>query len=101
MLAKTRKSDERIALLRKVWIWKMLVITRKENDSIVIETEGGLIEITVMELGRQARLGISAPKSCHIWRKELFTTIQENRQASAEAPNLMDVAKLLNSEKEE
>lgn len=79
----------------------MLVVTRKEKESLVIETESGLVEITVMELGRNVRLGISAPESCRIWRKELYATIQENKQASAEVPNLLSVVKKLNQGKNE
>lgn len=79
----------------------MLIITRKENDSLIIDTGEEQIEITIVELGRQARIGISAPPSCRIWRKELYTTIQENKQASAEIPtkNLLDIAKKLSGGK--
>lgn len=64
----------------------MLVITRKLNDAIVIEQETGeLIEIKLVEIGNQVRLGITAPKGCKIWRKELYQTVLENRSA-AEAP---------------
>lgn len=62
----------------------MLVITRKENDSIIIITGNECIEITVTEIGKQVRLGISAPMSCKIWRKELYATVLENQQAIAD-----------------
>lgn len=75
----------------------MLVITRKENEALVIEVDGELIEIKVTEIGSQVRLGISAPERCKIWRKELYATVQANRQATQDAGpvNLRDVAGLL------
>ena len=50
----------------------MLIITRKENDAVVIDLGEEQIEITVTEIGKQVRLGISAPEHCKIWRKELY-----------------------------
>lgn len=79
----------------------MLIITRKENDALIIDTGREQIEITLVELGRQARIGISAPESCKIWRKELYATVMENKQASMEAPaqNLRSLAAKLKEEK--
>lgn len=73
----------------------MLIVTRKEKDSIIIETESGKIEITVVELGRQVRIGVSAPDDCKIWRGELYETIEENKQATAGLPakDLLDSLK--------
>lgn len=85
----------------------MLIISRKENDAIVIDTGKEQIEVAVVELGRQVRLGISAPESCRIWRKELYATVQENRQATVEAPaqnlpqNLLALAQQLTKEKKD
>lgn len=61
----------------------MLIITRKLNDSVIIEQqgEGEVIEIKLVEIGSQVRLGITAPKECKIWRKELYQTVQENKNA--------------------
>ncbi len=59
----------------------MLVIARKERESLIIEAQGEVIEITVMEHNNQVRLGIDAPQGCKIWRKELYETIVQNRQA--------------------
>ena len=63
----------------------MLIITRKKNDSIIIDLGGEQIEILVTEIGKQVRLGITAPQGCKIWRKELYTTVRENRQAVGES----------------
>lgn len=63
----------------------MLVLTRRINESIVIN---GDIVITVLETGRngQVRLGIEAPRQYQIYRRELWVEIeQENRQAMASA----------------
>ena len=58
----------------------MLAVARKSNESIML---GNDIEITVLEIkGDQVKLGIKAPKSVPIYRKEIYLQIQEeNRQA--------------------
>jgi len=61
----------------------MLVLTRRLNESIVIN---GDIVVTVLEVGRngQVRLGIEAPRNYQIYRRELWPEIeQENRNALA------------------
>ena len=69
----------------------MLVITRKEDESIIINDN---IEITVLEIGKdRIRIGINAPKEISISRKEIYATALENKQAS-EAP-AVDLVKLL------
>ena len=60
----------------------MLALARKVNESIMI---GNDIEITVSEIkGDQIKLGVKAPKSVPIYRKELYVQIQEeNKQAGS------------------
>ncbi len=60
----------------------MLVLTRKPDQSIMV---GNDIEITVLEVrGEQVRLGIRAPRTVTVHRKEVFEQIrQENQSASA------------------
>ena len=60
----------------------MLELARKVNESIMI---GNDIEITVLEIkGDQIKLGVKAPKSVPIYRKELYVQIQEeNKQAGS------------------
>ena len=60
----------------------MLALARKVNESIMI---GNDIEITVWEIkGDQIKLGVKAPKSVPIYRKELYVQIQEeNKQAGS------------------
>ncbi|MFB0920111.1 MAG: carbon storage regulator [Oscillospiraceae bacterium] len=61
----------------------MLVISRKTDECIIIEPEQGEpIEIRLLSIDNQVRVGISAPSGCKIWRKELFTTVEANRTAA-------------------
>ena len=59
----------------------MLALSRKPGESVII---GNDIEITILEVkGEQVKVGIKAPQSIAIYRKELFEQIQEsNREAS-------------------
>lgn len=59
----------------------MLALTRKIGDSIVI---GNNIEIVILGIqGEQVKLGINAPKSVSILRKEIYQQItDENKQAA-------------------
>lgn len=72
----------------------MLALTRKQNESIMI---GNDIEITILDIKNdQVKLGISAPKSVGIYRKEIYLQIQEeNRKAMESAnPSLDAIAQL-------
>jgi len=61
----------------------MLVVSRKTDESIIIEPEQGEpIEIKILSIDNQVRVGISAPQGCKIWRKELYTTVEYNRSAA-------------------
>lgn len=59
----------------------MLILTRKEGESIVI---GETIKIHIIEIrGRQVRLGIEAPEDTYIYREEIYQKIvEENRLAT-------------------
>lgn len=53
----------------------MLVLTRKKSQSLMI---GNDIEITVIDVqGDQVRIGINAPKSVTIHRKEVYEEIKK------------------------
>ena len=59
----------------------MLVLSRKKDQSIII---GDNIELTIIDIqGDQVRIGINAPKSVSIFRKELFLEIQEENKKAA------------------
>ena len=54
----------------------MLVLTRKTNQSIMI---GDDIEISVLAvMGEKVRIGIEAPRSVPVFRKEVYVEIQED-----------------------
>jgi len=60
----------------------MLALSRKKDEAIVINNN---IEITVIEVkGDQVKLGISAPKSVPVYRKEVYLQIQEANKAAAD-----------------
>jgi carbon storage regulator len=60
----------------------MLVLSRQRDESIVI---GDDIIITVVDIrGDKVRLGITAPTSVPVHRKEVYNAIQRENQASTE-----------------
>ncbi len=61
----------------------MLVLSRKKNESIVINND---ITITVVEIrGDKVRLGIVAPKDVPVHRQEVFDAIH-GKEAVPAAP---------------
>lgn len=70
----------------------MLALSRKKDEAIIINND---IEITVIEIkGDQVKLGISAPKSVPIYRKEVYVQIQE-ANAAAVGTKALDALKNL------
>lgn len=74
----------------------MLALARKINQSIMI---GNDIEITLLEIkGDQVKIGINAPKSVPIYRKEIYVQIQdENKKASEGEVDVETLNKLFSS----
>ncbi|PKM52696.1 MAG: carbon storage regulator [Firmicutes bacterium HGW-Firmicutes-7] len=72
----------------------MLALSRKIQESIVI---GDDIEITILSISKdQVKLGISAPKSVPVHRKEIYMQIQEeNKEATNLDKNVLDQLKNL------
>lgn len=72
----------------------MLVITRKPEQSIII---GGEVEVLVLGVTKDGvRLGIKAPRSVQVHRREVFEAIAaENRAALEGKVPLQDAAALL------
>jgi carbon storage regulator len=67
----------------------VLVLTRKPNQSIMI---GDDIEISVLAImGEKVRIGIEAPRSVPVFRKEVYVDIQRDRDAAAD-PGEVDEA---------
>lgn len=72
----------------------MLALARKVNESIIINDN---VEITILEIkGDQIKIGIDAPKSVPIYRKELYAQIRESNAAAANVTNPKALADLLN-----
>ena len=70
----------------------MLALTRKKGESLVINND---IEITILEIrGDQIKLGVSAPKEVPIYRKEVYTQIQQETRKSADAQNAQALKEL-------
>lgn len=71
----------------------MLALSRKVNESIMI---GNDIEITILEVkGDQVKVGISAPKSVPVYRKEIYLQIKESNREAAETMASDEVIKKL------
>jgi len=61
----------------------MLVLSRKKNESIIINDH---IVVTVVEIrGDKVRLGIDAPKDVSVHRREVYEAIQS--QAAPREPS--------------
>ena len=68
----------------------MLALSRKKDEAIIINDD---IEITVIEIkGDQVKLGITAPKSVPIYRKEVYVQIKNANKEAVEQK--IDVAAL-------
>lgn len=75
----------------------MLILTRKQNESLIIN---GNIEVRVIatEEGK-VKLGIDAPRSVEIHRKEIFERIQtENKESVVAAKKLEHLKKFIKKE---
>jgi carbon storage regulator len=68
----------------------MLVFTRKRHEAIMI---GEGIEVRVLRVGRDGvRLGVSAPSSISVHRREIYDQIrEENKVAAAAVPSVEDL----------
>ena len=64
----------------------MLALSRKKDESIIINNN---IEITIIEVkGDQVKIGITAPKSVPVYRKEVYVQIQESNKEAANSVGL-------------
>lgn len=59
----------------------MLILNRKQGESLIIDDK---IEIKIMEVSEgKIKIGIEAPKSVKVFRKEVYEEIrEENKKAS-------------------
>jgi carbon storage regulator len=59
----------------------MLVLSRQKDESIMIGDE---VEITIVDVrGDKVRLGITAPKSIPVHRREIYDAIQREKAQQA------------------
>ena len=71
----------------------MLVLTRKEDESIMI---GDDIEVKVLDLkDNQVKIGIVAPRSVAVHRREVYLAIQAENAQAASATQVEDISKLM------
>ena len=61
----------------------MLVLSRQRDESIMI---GDDVEIVIVDVrGDKVRLGITAPKSIPVHRREIYDAIQREKAAAKQA----------------
>ncbi len=59
----------------------MLVLTRRKGESVILGDE---VEITVLEVSRhQVKLGVQAPRSVPVYRKEIYEKVRDANRAAA------------------
>lgn len=67
----------------------MLALSRKNSESIMI---GNDIEVTILEIkGDQVKIGISAPKSIPVYRKEIYLQILNSNKEAVEENVSVDI----------
>jgi carbon storage regulator len=61
----------------------VLVLSRQKDESIII---GDDVEVTIVDVrGDKVRLGINAPRSISVHRKEIYEAIQREKAEKAKA----------------
>lgn len=71
----------------------MLVLTRKEDQSIMI---GDGIEVKVLDVKEnQVKLGVVAPKSVPVHRREVYDAIQAENAQAASSEKVEDITGLI------
>lgn len=71
----------------------MLVLTRKENESIMIGDE---IEVKLLDIKEnQVKIGIIAPREIPVHRREVYLAIQAENADASTPPQADSISKLL------
>lgn len=71
----------------------MLILSRKKNESVMI---GDQIEIKIIAVeGETVRIGIEAPRSIQVHRKEVYDSIKEENQLASQQKMDWDTLKHL------
>jgi carbon storage regulator len=59
----------------------MLILSRKKDETIMIDDK---IEISIVDIkGDQVKIGINAPRTVKIYRKEVYLEIEKENAAAA------------------
>lgn len=70
----------------------MLALSRRRDEAIIINDD---IEVTVIEIkGDQVKLGITAPKTIPVYRKEIYVQIQKSNKEAAESVDMKEINQL-------
>ena len=70
----------------------MLALSRKKDEAVIINDD---IEISIIEIkGDQVKIGISAPKSVPIYRKEVYMQIQNANKEAAQSVDIKNIKEL-------
>lgn len=65
----------------------MLILTRRIGETLII---GDDVNITVLGVkGNQVRLGINAPKDVSVHREEIYLRIQQEKQGTDNAEEIV------------
>ena len=76
----------------------MLVLSRKTNESIVID---GKIYLNILRLeGDSVKVGVTAPKEVTVLRKEIYDEILESNKAAAAVPGREDLQLFLSKKRD-
>ncbi|MHC4435394.1 MAG: carbon storage regulator CsrA [Planctomycetota bacterium] len=77
----------------------MLVLSRQRDESIMI---GDDVEIIIVDVrGDKVRLGITAPKSIPVHRREIYDAIQREKTEKKELENQSQAGQEQEQEKQE
>ena len=60
----------------------MLVLSRKKNESIVIDDDITVVVVDI--IGDKVKLGVEAPKEVPVHRREVFDAIHKSEEAYSE-----------------
>ena len=70
----------------------MLALSRKKDEAVIINDDR---EITIIEIkGDQVKIGISAPKSVPIYRKEVYMQIQNANKEAAQSVDIKNIKEI-------
>jgi len=65
----------------------MLVLSRQKDESIIIGEGDNVVEISIVDVrGDKVRLGINAPRTMSVHRKEVYEAIQREKKEQEDKP---------------